>query len=420
MLIGWSIIFVMAVLPKVLFAVGVVAVIYFAMRYAPNNWVRTAVVVVPSLALSYHFLVPSSIAFCRQVDAVDRMDVGNHAAFAHASDDSWWTIGQNYGGRQEKVGLNKLETFRKVEGIDGARMVVISPWMRYAQMPDGRWMVSGPLLNSYEKLNNDQSSLRFRHDASLDDVESIITDGGYYIFFKHKSNEWRLLARVPILRDFDRGFMYDLLSATQTITTSTPIPVPALSGATDVVIGRATLIARMSDGRWYGIGTNHDNALGLKGVERLNRLTHMPALDGVEKIYADKRAFYARKPDGSWLILIYTGRHLYGMRTETIEFTPAPVLQGAKEVWQSAGFDIARLPDGRWVVSGLRSVGTTFKKFENAIRVSEDDPFNFHHLPALDGVTKVAVGSSRFYAMTSDGKWHTFNDEKLKPICEGF
>jgi alpha-tubulin suppressor-like RCC1 family protein len=192
----------------------------------------------------------------------------------------------------------------------------------------------------------------------------------------------------------------------------TPVPVPGLTGVTQIAAGVRYSLALRSDGTVWAWGWNNDGQLGDGTTVDRNRPERLAGLTGVTRLIAGDHTSYALKVGGTLLAWGDNSGGLLGNGTTTgISAVPVavPGLAGVTSVSTSAGgtLAVAGAAGTMWSwgtnYNGQLGNGTTTPRYSPAPT-------------SLTGVTQVSSGVQAQAAVMSSGQVMTWGDDQLQAL----
>jgi hypothetical protein len=187
----------------------------------------------------------------------------------------------------------------------------------------------------------------------------------------------------------------------------TPVPVPGLSGITQVSASGAHSLALRADGTVFAWGDNQYGELGDGSLTSISRPERVPGLTGITKVIGGQADSFAITAGGT---LLAWGNNSYGALgngTRTgMSATPAPVPGLAGVTAVSSNLDAT--------LAVASPSGTMYSWGDNRYGLTGDGTNSPHFSPeptSLTGVAAVSAGQLVSGAVLSSGKLMTWGDD---------
>lgn len=180
---------------------------------------------------------------------------------------------------------------------------------------------------------------------------------------------------------------------------TTWVPVPALSGAVQIVAGHEFTFVKKADGSWHATGSNGFGQLGLGDTSNRTTFVPVPAIQGATSVTAGPTQVFARMPNGQWLAAGYNafGQLGTGDTANRTSFSSVPGLNGASEVVSGYNHTFARVGAG-WKATGQNS--------RNQLLLGTGPARStFVDVPAVAGASQIVLGSDNTFVKSSSGAW---------------
>jgi alpha-tubulin suppressor-like RCC1 family protein len=195
----------------------------------------------------------------------------------------------------------------------------------------------------------------------------------------------------------------------------TPVPVPGLTGVTQIAAGANDSFALRSDGTVWAWGINTKGQLGDGTTVNRDSPERLPGLAGITKISAGDVTSYAIRADGSVRAWGDNSQGLLGNGTAT-EFSATPVavlgLAGVTQISASSYEALA--------VAG--STGAVWAWGANKFGAGGDGTTTPHYTPeqiGLSGVSQVAAGEESSAAALANGSLMTWGEDEVGELGIG-
>lgn len=338
--------------------------------------------------------------------------------------------------------LNVLTLIGLGSEASASAFTIVPAWSHtFARLDDGKWYAMG--TNTYGQLGVGDNTARttLTPVPSLDGAVERVA-GASHGFARFADGTWRTAgynSSAELYLGWAAGYSVPTLTV-----------VPALQGATQVVVATDRTFAKLADGRWIAAGYNRWGRLGTPGVSSPQNFAEVPEIAGAVRVVASELDTYAKMPNGTWK---GTGSNYYGElglgHTDQVDsFTDIPGLAGAKDVAAGSEFMFAQLPNNSWVAAGYNANGqlglgdtvdrttltpvaalngatqvkagywAAYAKLANGTWAATGQngygelglgdttsPASFTHIPALDGASEVKIAEYVAFAKLANGKW---------------
>jgi alpha-tubulin suppressor-like RCC1 family protein len=194
----------------------------------------------------------------------------------------------------------------------------------------------------------------------------------------------------------------------------TPVPVPGLTGITQIAAGDRHSLALRSDGTVWAWGDNSYGQLGDGTTAAEDRPERVPGLTGITRITAGDDISYAIRAGGTVLAWGDNSTGLLGNGTAA-GISPVPVavpgLTGVTSISSSL--------DGSGTLALVGSSGTMWSWGNDTYGENGDGTTTPRYTPAatsLTGVTRVSAGMGSSAAVLASGKLLTWGDDTLDEL----
>jgi alpha-tubulin suppressor-like RCC1 family protein len=195
----------------------------------------------------------------------------------------------------------------------------------------------------------------------------------------------------------------------------TPVPVPGLTGITQIAAGAHSSFALRSDGTVWAWGDNSDGELGDGTTVNHSSPEQIRALTGVTKIFAGASTDYAIRADGTVLAWGSNNQGMLGIGTATgISTTPVPVpgLTGVTQITSSTYATLA--------LSGQN--GAVWGWGPNYHGELGDGTTTAHYTPELtgqSGVAQISAGALETAAISFTGAVYVWGENTYGQLGNG-
>lgn len=296
-----------------------------------NTTNQTAFVAVPSLA------------------GVTDIVTGVNHTFARKADGTWLASGRNSEGQLGNGTAVNLSTFTPIANLAGASKVVVGAFFSFAQFADGSWKGAGSSAYGQLGVGISGGVASFTNIPALAGASQVIA-GDYTTYAKMSTGAWKSI-----------GYnVWGQLGNGNATNQSTWQSLPALDTATQVLMGQDHILAQLADGTWVGAGHNSYGPLGIGTSNSVNStFVPVPGLTGATQVLVGGINTLAQFPDGTWM---GAGSSSYGQMglgntTQQNNFVPMPWLTGATQVIAYDYVNFAKRSDGVWVAAGDGAYG---------------------------------------------------------------
>ncbi|MDO8414858.1 MAG: choice-of-anchor D domain-containing protein [Agitococcus sp.] len=250
---------------------------------------------------------------------------------------------------------------------------------------------SGPSYNLSVNSNGVATPLLLTGTGSGVGVSQVVTSGNANVTFVQKTNGSWVAVGANNAGQLGLGDNTNRNSFTA---------VPALMGATKVVVAGDTTWARLENGNWMAAGANESGQLGLGNTTNSTSFVAVASLTGAHSVVPGYQHTFARKSNGAWFA---TGSNAYGQlglgdNTNRNSFTAVPALGDAPNVRPGIYHTLAQRTDGNWVATGNNAYGQ-LGLGDNAHRNS------FTAVTALNGLSNVVSSGHATFARQLNGNW---------------
>lgn len=195
----------------------------------------------------------------------------------------------------------------------------------------------------------------------------------------------------------------------------TPVPVPGLTGITQIAAGAMSSFALRSDGTVWAWGYNQDGELGDGTTVNRASPEQIPVLTGVTKIFAGALTNYAIRADGTVLAWGSNNQGMLGNGTATGKSTTPVPVPGPTGVTQLSSSTYATL-----ALSGQN--GAVWGWGPNYNGQLGDGTTTAHYTPELtgqSGVTQISAGQLETAAVSFTGAVYVWGENTFGQLGNG-
>ena len=263
----------------------------------------------------------------------------------------------------------------------------------FLQKADGTWSVAGSNASGQLGLGTTANALSFVPVPALNGATQVVV-GDAFTFARLSSGNWVATGDNT----------YGQLGIGSTNNKTSFGAVPALNGALKVVVGSANTFAQLSTGAWVGVGRGFPGTLGLgNNVSSLyTNFVSIPAIGKATDVVISGYSTFARLSSGNWVATGSNGFARLGLGpyadTVIYSFTSVTAIDGATQVVAGENATFARLANGVWVGVGYNNLGSLGTGDFGGLSY-------FTTIPALNGATQVVAGASHTFAQFINGNW---------------
>lgn len=180
---------------------------------------------------------------------------------------------------------------------------------------------------------------------------------------------------------------------------------------TQIVAGTSETFIQKSDGSWWGRGNNNYGGLGLGDTAPRSNFVPIPALAGATKVLVGNYYSMAIQADGT---LVASGSNYYGAlglgnTTDTSVFTTVPV-GTVTDLQTGSNYAYIKKADGTWAGSGI---GYGMGLGDSVVRSS------FMTTAFISSALDVAVHNNVTYLKAADGFWYATGQDKYGKLGTG-
>ena len=195
---------------------------------------------------------------------------GADFTLARMSDGSWKAAGWNGYGEFGIGNFTSLPAsgsgFITVPALAGLTKVRAGLSSGYALQSDGTVRTTGYNGNGELGAGNWTNRSSYGAVPGVSNVTDIVTNGYTHVFLRLSNGNWMAAGNAD----------YNQLGLNDWAYHNSFVPVPALNGATKVIVGATHTFAKMANGRWYGVGGNDYGEMGQgSGVNNLDTFTEV-------------------------------------------------------------------------------------------------------------------------------------------------